>query len=66
MISPEAQSQRSVPTDNPTLPRLAVNRGFIAEFVAADPPCFALGLVKVDGARCALVALRPERAILNG
>lgn len=45
------------------LPELAVNRGFMAEFVAAEPPCFALGLVEVEGTRCALAALRPEEAI---
>jgi len=45
------------------LPALAVNRSFMAEFIEADPPCFALGLVEVGGTRCAMVALRPEQAI---
>ena len=45
------------------LPALAVNRGFMAEFIETDPPCFALGLVKVEGTRCTMVALRPEQAI---
>ena len=45
------------------LPALAVNRGFMAEFIEADPPCFALGLVEVGGTRCAMVALRPEQAL---
>jgi len=42
------------------LPR---DRGFTAEFLDADPPCFALGLVEVGDVRCALVALRPEQSI---
>lgn len=52
-----------MPYARPMLPELAVNRGFMAEFLAAEPPCLALGLVEVEGARCALVALRPEEAI---
>lgn len=46
-----------------TLPELAVNRSFMAEFLAAEPSCFVLGLVEVGGTRCALVALRPEQSI---
>ena len=46
-----------------TLPELAVNRSFMAEFLDAEPPCFALGLVEMGGTRCALVALRPEQSI---
>lgn len=46
-----------------SLPPLAVNRQFMSEFIAADPPCLALGLVEVGDTRCALVALRPEEAL---
>ena len=46
-----------------SLPRLAADQGFMAEFLEADPLCFGLGLVEVGGTRCALVALRPERSI---
>lgn len=46
-----------------SLPKLAVNRQFMSEFIAADPPCLALGLVEVGDIRCALVALRPEAAL---
>ena len=35
----------------------------MSEFIAADPPCLALGLVEVGNTRCALVALRPEEAL---
>lgn len=27
----------------------------MAEFIEADPPCFALGLVEVGGTRCAML-----------
>ncbi len=43
-----------------SLPQLTINRSFMAEFLDADPPCFALGLVEVGDTRCALVALRPD------
>jgi len=46
-----------------SLPKLAVNRQFMSEFIAADPPCLALGLVEVGDIRCALVALRPREAL---
>lgn len=45
------------------LPPLAVNRSFMAEFIAAEPPCLALGLVEMDGTECALLALRLEEAL---
>ncbi len=46
-----------------SLPPLAVNRRFMSEFIAADPPCLALGLVEVGNTRCVLVAMRPEEAL---
>lgn len=52
-----------MPGIRPMLPELVVNRSFMAEFLAAEPPCLALGLVEVEGTRCALVALCPEEAI---
>ncbi len=45
------------------LPELTVNRHFMAEFLAAQTPCLALGLVDTAGSPCALVALRPDRVI---
>ena len=45
------------------LPKLTVNRRFMSELIAEDTPCFALGLVEVEGKQCALVALRFEEAI---
>jgi len=45
------------------LPKLAANRWFMSEFIAANPPCLALDLVEVGDIRCALLALRPEAAL---
>ena len=47
----------------PLLPRLTVNRQFMGEFLAADAPCFALGMVEERKRRCGFLALRPEEAI---
>jgi hypothetical protein len=46
-----------------TLPKLTVNRQFMAEFTAAAAPCLGLGLVDVEDSRCALVALHLEQAL---
>jgi hypothetical protein len=45
------------------LPTLTVNKSFMREFVAADAPCFALGMVEEGKRRCGFVALRPGRVI---
>jgi hypothetical protein len=50
-------------TDSLDLPTLTVNRSFIEEFIAAQHPCCALGLVEVHHRQCAFVALHPETAI---
>jgi hypothetical protein len=47
----------------PLRPVLTVNRSFLREFLAADTPCFALGLVEERKRQCGLLALRPEEAI---
>lgn len=60
---PTQDQSRDLMQAGPLLPTLAVNRSFMAEFIAAAPPCFALGLVEVEGKPCALVALRPGQAI---
>ena len=46
----------------PRLPELAVNRSFMSAFLAEDPPCLALGMVEEGASRCALLALRLDRA----
>lgn len=45
------------------LSTLTVNETFMREFVSADAPCFALGLVEEGKRRCGLVALRSDKAI---
>ncbi len=45
------------------LPALTVNRSFMHAFIAADAPCFALGMVEERGRQCGLLALRPEEEI---
>jgi hypothetical protein len=50
-------------THSPDLPTLTVNRSFIEEFIAAQQPCCALGLVEVQNRQCAFVALHPETVI---
>ena len=45
------------------LPTLTVNRSFMQAFIAAETPCFALGLVEESGRPCGLIALRPDQEI---
>jgi hypothetical protein len=47
----------------PLLPTLTVNRSFMREFIAADPPCFALGMVEERKRQYGFLALRPDQAI---
>jgi len=47
----------------PQLPELAVNRPFMTAFLAEEPPCLALGMVEEGAIRCAMVALRLDRAL---
>ena len=46
----------------PRPPELAVNRSFMSAFLEEDPPCLALGMVEEGASRCALLALRLDRA----
>lgn len=47
----------------PLLPALTVNRSFMREFIAADTPCFALGMVEERKRQYSFLALRPDQAI---
>ncbi len=47
----------------PFRPKLIVNRSFMREFIDANPPCFALGLVEEQNRQSGFLALRPEDAI---
>jgi hypothetical protein len=42
-------------TIRPMLPTLTVNRRFMTDFIAKEPPCLALGLVEVEGSQCAMM-----------
>ena len=50
----------------PLLPKLTVNRQFMSDFLAADPPCFALGMVEERKRECGFLALRPDKVIPPG
>ncbi len=52
-----------MPSTRPTLPRLTVNRRFMAAFLAEPTPCLALGLVEEGIDLCALIALRLDQAL---
>jgi hypothetical protein len=47
----------------PLLPRLTVNRQFMSDFLAAESPCFALGMVEEHGRQRGFMALRPDATI---
>src|SRR3989442_190213 len=49
--------------EHPLRPALVVNRLFMQEFLAADPPCLALGLVEERQQLCGMLALRLDEAI---
>lgn len=48
---------------HPLLPRLTVNRQFMSDLIAAETPCFALGLVEERKRQRGFLALRPDREI---
>ncbi len=45
------------------LPKLTVNRLFVRDLIAANPPCFALGYVEERGSTSGFIALRPEAPV---
>jgi hypothetical protein len=45
------------------LPKLTMNGQFIRDFMAAESPCFALGLVEERKQPCGFLALRPAEVI---
>ena len=47
----------------PFLPKLTMNGQFIRDFIAAESPCFALGLVEEHKQPCGFLALRPAEVI---
>jgi hypothetical protein len=49
--------------EHPSRPALVVNRLFMQEFLAAEPPCLALGMVEERQQLCGMLALRLDEAI---
>ena len=49
----------------PFLPKLTVNGQFIRDFIAAESPCFALGLVEERKQQCGFLALRADEVIFK-
>lgn len=47
----------------PALPELTVNHSFMVDFVTADTPCFALGLVEEGSIEYGFLGLRPNDSI---
>lgn len=47
----------------PALPELTVNHSFMVEFVTADAPCFAMGLVEEFGREYGFLGFRPNESI---
>ena len=47
----------------PLRPTLVVNRLFMQEFLAAEPPCLALGMVEEGQQLCGMLTLRLDEAI---
>ena len=47
----------------PFRPKLIVHRGFMQEFISAEPPCLALGLVEEQNRLSGFWALRTTEAI---
>ena len=48
---------------NPLRPALVVNRCFMQAFLAAAPPCVALGMVEVQQQLCGMLALRLDEVL---
>jgi hypothetical protein len=45
------------------LPRITMNRQFVDDFISADVPCFAMGVVEERKRKCAFLALRTVETI---
>jgi hypothetical protein len=48
---------------HPLLPKLAIHRQFIDDFIAEETPCFALGMIEERKQKLGLLALRPRKTI---
>jgi hypothetical protein len=59
---PKAMTQRGKDVSN-ICPKLTMNGQFIRDFIAAESPCFALGLVEERKQPCGFLALRSAEVI---
>jgi hypothetical protein len=62
----EAVTQRRRQAQRPQphpLPALTLNQLFMTDLLAAQAPCFALGLVEADGSTTGCIAMRPVQPI---
>jgi hypothetical protein len=50
----------------PSLATLSVNRRLMSDFLSAETPCFALGMVEERRRPCGFLALRPDEVIPPG
>ena len=57
------RGHKTMNTVRPMLPTLTVNRQFMMDFIAKEPPCLALGLVEVEGSQCAMITVRLNEAL---
>lgn len=60
---PDIISNEPVSNVQTPLPILTVNREFMTEFLSAEAPCFALGLLEVENRERGFLAMRPEGVI---
>ena len=47
----------------PLLARLSINRQFMSDFLSAETPCFALGMLEERKRSCGFLAFRPNEVI---
>ena len=46
-----------------TSPTLSISRAFMTDFIQAQPPCFALGMIDIEGDHTGFLAMRPKQPI---
>jgi hypothetical protein len=62
-VSRDLEQWKIVSSVYPFPPKLTMNGQFIRDFIAAESPCFALGLVEERKRQCGFLALRPDEVI---
>lgn len=59
----DIHERRAMRSEQPVRHQLTVNGQFIRDFLAAERPCFALGMVEERQRQCGFLALRPPTVI---